>query len=251
MAAGHDIFISYASVDRERARALAGLFEAQGWTLWWDPEIPPGEPFDRVIKRALDDAKVVVVLWSKASVESDWVLAEADEGRKRQALVPVLLDAVDIPLGFSRLQAANLVGWTRDAGHPECRKLLAKIAALLGAPSATTAQVRGTGDAGTQTTTRRRRPLWLAGGAAAAVVLALAVYFGQQWYESNQFENALSTVRQHIQWAEADMAAERKREARQKLDAARLNLERAEALRRGSWQVEQLQRLYAQSRRRP
>src|SRR5262249_18824826 len=66
-----------------------------------------------------------------------------------------------------------------------------------------------------------------------------------------RFERALATVRQHLQWAEADMAApERKREARQKLDAARLNLDRAEALRPGTWQVEQLLRLYAQSRRK-
>ena len=254
MAAGHDIFISYASVDRERARTLAGLFATQGWKLWWDPEIPPGEPFDRVIKRALDAARVVVVLWSRTSVESDWVLAEADEGRKRQALVPILLDAVDIPLGFRRLQAANLVGWSGDAGHPELRKLLAKIAKLLAAPvgdgtGETVSQIPATPDTQARAKPRGRRRLWLGAG-AAAVVLALAAYLGNEWYESIRFERHLNDVRQHIQWADADMAAERKREARQKLDAARQQLDRAERLRPGTWQTQELERLHSMARRR-
>jgi hypothetical protein len=31
-----DIFLSYASVDRERARLTAGILESQGWSVWWD-----------------------------------------------------------------------------------------------------------------------------------------------------------------------------------------------------------------------
>ncbi len=30
-----DIFISYASEDRERARQFASAFEARGWAVWW------------------------------------------------------------------------------------------------------------------------------------------------------------------------------------------------------------------------
>ena len=57
-----DIFISYASADRERARQLAAVLASQGWSVWWDRTIPPGRTFDQVIEQALQAARCVVVL---------------------------------------------------------------------------------------------------------------------------------------------------------------------------------------------
>ena len=74
-----DIFVSYASADRDRARAVAQALTDQGWAVWWDRTIPPGRQFDEVIEEALDSARCVVVLWSKASVASQWVKTEAAE----------------------------------------------------------------------------------------------------------------------------------------------------------------------------
>ena len=48
-----EIFISYASENRERARALAQTLGARGWSVWWDREIPLGKSFDEVIEKAL------------------------------------------------------------------------------------------------------------------------------------------------------------------------------------------------------
>ena len=48
-----DVFISYASPDRERARLLADGLEQQGLSVWWDREIQPGRPFDDAIEEAL------------------------------------------------------------------------------------------------------------------------------------------------------------------------------------------------------
>src|SRR5437899_2043766 len=96
-----DIFFSYATDDRLRTRRLVEALEAQGWSVWWDRTIPPGETFDSVIEKALDRARCVVVLWSKTSVSSDWVKTEAAEAARRRILVPVLIDDVAVPLASS------------------------------------------------------------------------------------------------------------------------------------------------------
>ena len=84
-----DIFLSYATEDRLRTRILVQVLESRGWSVWWDRTIPPGQTFDSVIERALDDARCAVVLWSKVSVSSDWVKTEAAEAARRRILVPV------------------------------------------------------------------------------------------------------------------------------------------------------------------
>jgi hypothetical protein len=106
-----DIFISYASADREKARKLAACFQEQGWTVWWDRVIPPGQSFDRVIEDALASAKCVVVLWSSSSVASSWVKNEAAEAMSRSVLVPILIEHAKVPLAFRNLQAADLTEW--------------------------------------------------------------------------------------------------------------------------------------------
>jgi formylglycine-generating enzyme required for sulfatase activity len=107
--------------------------------VWWDTNLLPGETFDRVICAALEAAKVVIVAWSKVSVDRDWVLNEADEGRRRNILVPVIIDRVDVPLGLRRLQCANLTEWNGEPDHPELLSLFTRIEAMAGTPAAATA----------------------------------------------------------------------------------------------------------------
>ncbi len=79
-----DIFLSYASEDRERVRPLAEALAEQGWDVWWDRSIPPGQTWREVIQAALAEARCVVVVWSRRSVESRWVIAEADQALRRK-----------------------------------------------------------------------------------------------------------------------------------------------------------------------
>ena len=131
-----DIFISYAKEDRGKAKDIAEALKQQGFSVWWDRSILPGETFDTVIEDALDTAKCVIVLWSKTSVYKEWVRTEASEGKQRGILIPVLIDDVKIPLAFRRIQAADLRDWEGKLPHPGFDNLLKAVAGILGRPPA-------------------------------------------------------------------------------------------------------------------
>jgi hypothetical protein len=127
-----NIFISYAKGDRSRAEPLAKALEDQGWSVWWDRKIPPGKTFSQVIEEAINDAKCVIVLWSNESVKSDWVQNEAAEGARRRILVPALIDEVQIPFEFRRIQAADLTDWKAEIDHPGFTIILGAISGIVG-----------------------------------------------------------------------------------------------------------------------
>ena len=109
-----DIFISYASEDLDRVRPLVdGLerLEKTKWSVFWDRTIPARKTWRQVIGAEIQSCRTVVVVWTEKSVDSEWVLGEAEIGKRRKVLVPVLLDKVEPPFGFGTIQAANLVAW--------------------------------------------------------------------------------------------------------------------------------------------
>jgi WD40 repeat protein len=126
-----DVFISYATADREHAKRLAKALEQRGWTVWWDRTILPGSDWQAVIEHALDGSTCAVVLWSRNSVNSSWVRAEAEEARQRNVLIPASLDDARIPLVFRQLQTASLVGWNGKSSHPGLAMLVQGISAML------------------------------------------------------------------------------------------------------------------------
>ena len=119
-----------------RVRPLADALSGHGWSVWWDRQIQAGRTFDQVIAEALASARCVVVVWSRDSVASSWVREEADEGRKRGVLIPVLIDEISPPLGFGRIQAARMIEWDGDPESEAFQKLVADITAVIDAPSA-------------------------------------------------------------------------------------------------------------------
>jgi formylglycine-generating enzyme len=125
-----DIFISYAREDRSRVKPLVDALQRRGWSVWWDHTILTGKTWDQIIEAALDNARCVIVLWSRISIASHWVLTEAHEAQARGILLPALLDDVRIPLAFRRFQTANLANWP-DASSDEFDILVLAIAAVL------------------------------------------------------------------------------------------------------------------------
>jgi TolB-like protein len=126
-----DVFISYARSDRERVTPLVAAIEAQGWTVWWDPEIDPGQEFDRLIAAELKAAAAVLVVWTPDSVTSRWVRGEAREGADRGVLVPVRFEAASLPIDVRALHTTDLDGWGEDPRSPQVQEVLRAVGAII------------------------------------------------------------------------------------------------------------------------
>jgi len=122
-----DIFVSYDSADRPMAELSARGLGTAGFSVWWDRDIRGGARFGDEIDRQITAARVAIVLWSKASVVSDWVRDEASTARDENTLIPVRIEAVQPPLGFRQLHALDLDGWKGDPNAPAFAKILTSI----------------------------------------------------------------------------------------------------------------------------
>lgn len=83
------LFISYARENRAEAQELALLLEAKGFNVWWDTSLVGGSNFRDVIQKKIVAARKVLVLWSRQSVVSGFVIDEANEARKLVTLPPI------------------------------------------------------------------------------------------------------------------------------------------------------------------
>jgi hypothetical protein len=127
-----DVFVSYAAEDRDRAAKLSTALIELGWSVWWDRRIIAGQTFDQVIEQELDAARSVVVLWSKHSIESEWVKNEAAAAAERDVLVPAAIDKVRLPLEFRRRQTADLTRWKGESAHGGFHALCEGLASKIG-----------------------------------------------------------------------------------------------------------------------
>ena len=137
-----DVFLSYNREDQERARVFAEAFQAQGLDVWWDTALKAGEAYDQVTETALRSAKAVVVLWSKRSVESRWVRAEATLADRNKTLVPCMIELCDRPIMFELTQTAELSHWRGAPDDPSWLAFVADVRLKLGEHPESSAQRR-------------------------------------------------------------------------------------------------------------
>lgn len=167
------VFISYASADRARVEPLAAALRQAGYDPWWDTAIEGGAAFARAIETALGEARAVVVGWSKASIESDWVRDEAAWARDHHRLVPLSFDGTEPPLGFRQYQTVDFTQWNGRAEAPAFLRLTRAIGALSGV-----AERGGAEPATPPPTPRATRWGWIAAALAAVALFAAAALFG-------------------------------------------------------------------------
>jgi adenylate cyclase len=126
-----DVFVSYARSDKARVAPLVAAIEAKGWTVWWDPEITPGQEFDDQIDAEIDAAKAVLVVWSPVSVVSRWVRGEAREAAERGILVPVRFEQARLPMDVRAIHTTDLDDWNEDPASAPAQEFLRALATMV------------------------------------------------------------------------------------------------------------------------
>jgi adenylate cyclase len=136
-----DVFVSYARADKARVAPLVAAIEANGWSVWWDPEISPGEEFDDQIDAEIDAAKAVLVIWTPTSVASRWVRGEAREAADRGTLVPVRFEQARLPMDVRAIHTTDLDEWGEDSASLKFQECLRALKTMIAkADSARSAQ---------------------------------------------------------------------------------------------------------------
>lgn len=112
------IFLSYASEDREQVKEIYHMLKAEGFKPWMDKEdLLPGQNWDHAIRNALRASDFVMVFFSAASVSKRGyvqkeyklardVLDELPEGKI--FVIPVRLSKCEIPARFESLHCVDL-----------------------------------------------------------------------------------------------------------------------------------------------
>ena len=119
-----DVFVSYARNDKARVAPVVAAIESKGWTVWWDPDITPGQEFDDQIDAEITAALAVLVVWTPTSVASRWVRGEAREAAERGVLVPVRFDQARLPMDVRAIHTTDLDGWGENAAGPQAQEFL-------------------------------------------------------------------------------------------------------------------------------
>ena len=157
-APAHSVFVSYSRADRKAAVAVVRVLEAAGFSVWWDGLIEGGERFSHATGAALEQARAVVVLWSKASGASHWVQDEASRARESGRMVPLSIDGSQPPLGFGQFQFIDVSHVLGKPASEPMRKLVRAVATLHDGAAPARAAPRAVAPS------RRRRTLLAAGG---------------------------------------------------------------------------------------
>jgi len=112
--------------------ALANDLRAAGYSVWWDVDLVGGAAFRTQIIEKLNAARAVIVIWTLASVQSEFVLDEADHAKQQDKLIPVRVPELDprgIPLGHRQAQTCLLSERPRILGALQAMGLATQVAA--------------------------------------------------------------------------------------------------------------------------
>jgi hypothetical protein len=127
-----EVFLSYSRMDRPTAQAIADELQSLGVEVWWDHDLLGGEDYRVRIDEVLARAAIASVIWSRRSIESQWVIGEAAAARERKALIPLSIDGAQPPIDFRALHTIDFAGWAPGDRLPSA--FLKAVGERLGRP---------------------------------------------------------------------------------------------------------------------
>jgi TolB-like protein len=148
-----------------------------------------GERFSKTTATALAKADVVVVLWSKTSIESHWVHDEATHGRDNGRLVPVTIDGSEGPLGFRQFQMVDLSRWKGKASAAEIMDLRRAIGIATNAPASELPH-----RVSIDTKPNRRLMIAAGGGATLAAIGGGFTAWHLGWFKAGRIINSVAVL---------------------------------------------------------
>jgi hypothetical protein len=128
------VFISYSRKDHAVADRLDFIFQVMKLEVWWDEHIPLGDTWEERIKEKLSSVSCVLVIWSKRSVASSWVLQEAQEGLRSGTLLGLKIDNCIIPEPYSSAETFDFINMKESItiNDPSTRDFLRRIEQIIG-----------------------------------------------------------------------------------------------------------------------
>ena len=123
----YDIFISHSHKDAEYAQAIAALMENYGFLVWWDKNLLPGEKYRAKIETLINQCPAVISLWSPNSIESDWVMDEADRAAGCHKLIPIRIADCSLPMGFREIECHSLLNWSGSSPTDDIEPLIQAV----------------------------------------------------------------------------------------------------------------------------
>lgn len=128
-----EVFISHATPDKVFVRTLAQYLRSSGFDIWLDERnLLVGDELGRKISRAVERARAVIVIVSKASVRSGWFRYELNLAmigmiNSQTRVLPVLIDDVDVPAELASLLYADCRAGVHEGFQGITRALDAEV----------------------------------------------------------------------------------------------------------------------------
>src|SRR5215469_3365033 len=120
------VFLSYSRADRELAERLVRSLRAIGVDVWWDQDMP-GVDWQQELERQINELTALIVLWSPASKNSEYVRDEARLALSSHKLVNAMTGVPAPPFPFDRINGLPIDGWDGRDSHGGWSRLVSTL----------------------------------------------------------------------------------------------------------------------------